>query len=120
FTLDLQVLSELSIRMGVRRLQKPPEEVNSICPTTLDAELSAATVRLLECLRSPGGDARAKRSAGGYSCSSAPHAYEIFRTDRRQEGCAGDRDECLGISSALVLQRRHSKWGMKARANSIG
>jgi len=50
---DLQVLSELSMRMGVRRLQKPAEEVNGIGPTTLNAELSAATVHLLECLRSP-------------------------------------------------------------------
>jgi AraC-like DNA-binding protein len=49
---DFQVLSELSTRMGVRKLQKPPEEVNAIGPTTLDTELSAATVHLLECLRS--------------------------------------------------------------------
>jgi hypothetical protein len=49
----LQVLSELSIRMGVRKLQKAPEEVNGISPTTLDAELSAATIHLLECPRSP-------------------------------------------------------------------
>lgn len=51
--IDLQVLSELSIQMGVRKLQKPADEVNGISPTALDTELSIATVRLLECLRSP-------------------------------------------------------------------
>jgi AraC-like DNA-binding protein len=50
---DLQVLSELSVQMGIPKLQRPSEEVNGIAPTALDAELSAATVRLLECLRSP-------------------------------------------------------------------
>src|SRR2546423_10023130 len=50
---DFQALSELSMRMGVRKLEKPPEEVTGISPTTLDTELSAATVHLLECLRSP-------------------------------------------------------------------
>jgi len=49
---DMQVLSELSIRMGVRKLENP-EEVNGIAPAALDTELSAATVRLLECLRCP-------------------------------------------------------------------
>jgi AraC-like DNA-binding protein len=50
--LDLRVVRELSDRMGVKRLERPPEEVNGIGPTALDTELSAATVHLLECLGS--------------------------------------------------------------------
>ncbi len=50
--MDLAVLSELAIKMDVRR-QGPSDDQRSMCATPLDAPLSEAAVRLLECLRSP-------------------------------------------------------------------
>jgi hypothetical protein len=124
---DLHTLSELSIGMGVRKLQKPPEEVNGIGPTTLDTELSAATVRLLECLRSPAeaailGPGRVREII--YRVLRGPRAEVLLAMLGRngelasihaalhrmhtkyfepvdKEACARHRDECLGISSAF-------------------
>jgi AraC-like DNA-binding protein len=50
--LEVEVVREVSMSMGLRPVETPSEEMNGIAPTKLDAELSAATVHLLECLRS--------------------------------------------------------------------
>src|SRR6266404_2212203 len=51
--MDMSVISELAIKMDVRRRQETTDADGCIRATPLDVRLSDAIVRLLECLRSP-------------------------------------------------------------------
>jgi len=55
--IDMSTLSELALKIDVRKRQANPGALSSICATPLDPELAEAAIRLLKCLRSPG-DAR--------------------------------------------------------------
>jgi AraC-like DNA-binding protein len=51
--LDMAVISELACRMELRRAHDAEDDLSSVCSTPVDIRMSDATVRLLECLRSP-------------------------------------------------------------------
>src|SRR5258708_14909105 len=51
--MEMSLISELAIKMDVRRRQKTTDTDGCIRATPLDARMSDAIVRLLECLRSP-------------------------------------------------------------------
>jgi AraC-like DNA-binding protein len=51
--MEMSLISELAIKMDVRRRQETADAYDCIRATPLDARMSDAIVRLLECLRSP-------------------------------------------------------------------
>lgn len=51
--IDVATVSELALKIDVRRKQSGPDSLSSICATPLDAEMMEAAIRLLKCLRSP-------------------------------------------------------------------
>jgi AraC-like DNA-binding protein len=51
--IDTAVLSELALKIDVRRKQTNPDALSSICATPLDPDMAEAAIRLLKCLRSP-------------------------------------------------------------------
>ena len=51
--MEMSLISELAIKMDVRRKQEAADDEGCIRATPLDARMSDAIVRLLECLRSP-------------------------------------------------------------------
>jgi AraC-like DNA-binding protein len=51
--IDMAMLSELALKIDVRKKQMDADALSSICATPLDLEMTQAAVRLLRCLRSP-------------------------------------------------------------------
>jgi AraC-like DNA-binding protein len=51
--IDMGTLSELALKIDVRKKQNGTDALSSICATPLDGEMTEAAVRLLKCLRSP-------------------------------------------------------------------
>jgi AraC-like DNA-binding protein len=51
--IDMGTLSELALKIDVRRRQSSADDLRSICATPLDYEMMEAAIRLLRCLRSP-------------------------------------------------------------------
>jgi AraC-like DNA-binding protein len=51
--IDMSTLSELALKIDVRKRQSSPDALSSICATPLDPEMMESTIRLLKCMQSP-------------------------------------------------------------------
>ncbi len=51
--IDMSTLSELALKIDIRKKQPSSDALSSICATPLDPEMMEAAIRLLKCLRSP-------------------------------------------------------------------